>query len=111
MRYIPQSILPMTYVLASHCTDGIVLIADRKITVEGGIGVEYDDKIFSTFPNFLLAFAGSRASFETFKMKLEKSINDYKEKKPLISLNETYVILSDTILKLTKEYYRGHESF
>ena len=48
-RYIIERVRhsPMTYILGAKCEDGVVLIADRKITHPDG-RVEYQDKL-STF--------------------------------------------------------------
>jgi hypothetical protein len=37
----------MTYILASHCSDGVVIVADRKIRYEGE--TEFENKIFELF--------------------------------------------------------------
>ena len=36
----------MTYILGSCCSDGVVIVADRKFTVDYGSSYIYDDKVF-----------------------------------------------------------------
>ena len=35
----------VTYILGSRCKDGVVLVSDTKITVDGGARYEYEDKL------------------------------------------------------------------
>jgi 20S proteasome alpha/beta subunit len=36
----------MTYILGARCADGVVMIADKKITKDSGVDFEYSDKLF-----------------------------------------------------------------
>jgi hypothetical protein len=36
----------MTFILGSHCKDGVILVADRKITIDGGEDYDECDKLF-----------------------------------------------------------------
>ena len=48
----------MTYILGAKCEDGVVLIADRKITYPDG-RVEYQDKLSRHYYPIVLGGAGS----------------------------------------------------
>lgn len=101
----------MTYILASHCANGIVLLSDRKVTIEGGTEIEYEDKIFSEFEQFLLSYAGSRETFGSFRMKLQEimsfKINAYGQ----MTLNNIFNSISDTMFKLSDDYRSYEKGF
>ena len=46
----------MTYILGTRCKDGVVLIADRKFTIDAGAGYEYDDKLFGDLAGVIVGF-------------------------------------------------------
>lgn len=55
----------MTYILGSKCKDGVVLIADRKITYPDG-RVEYQDKLSRYYYPIVLGGAGSTPMLNNF---------------------------------------------
>ena len=50
----------MTYILGSHCKDGVVLVADKKFTVDGGSSYEYGDKLFGIIVGFFRLYGRVR---------------------------------------------------
>ena len=46
----------MTYILGSQCKDGVVLVADKKFTVDGGSSYEYGDKLFGDLTGIIVGF-------------------------------------------------------
>ncbi len=62
----------MTYILGACCEDGVVLIADRKVT--NSTFEEYTDKIkpLSVFPSIIFTAAGTQALFEEFLGELPR---------------------------------------
>lgn len=68
----------MTYILGSKCRDGVVLIADRKFEdKELGLGYFFGEKLFGEITNVIIGFAGSRPTFELFRIKLRDAVEDY----------------------------------
>ena len=59
----------MTYILGSKCRDGVVLIADRRFTINEG------DELFGQFSGIIKGFSGTRGKFELFQIELEQYIN------------------------------------
>jgi 20S proteasome alpha/beta subunit len=60
----------MTYILGSVCSDGVVLVADRKIMLQGGAFHEYRDKLFVDTPWMVVGSSGTLGLFEKFREKL-----------------------------------------
>ena len=63
----------MTYILGSRCKDGVVLVADTKITVDDGARYDYDDKITGDIRGVLIGFSGNKEPFTEFGMRLRES--------------------------------------
>ncbi len=65
----------MTYILGSICSDGVVLVADRKVTLGGGASSEYEDKLFSDIFWMVVGSSGISGLFEKFRERLSSKIN------------------------------------
>ena len=60
----------MTFILGAGCIDGVVLVADRKITnLDEGITFEYDDKLFARLCHIVFNSSGSTEIFELLEQK------------------------------------------
>ncbi len=68
----------MTYILGSRCSDGVVLVADRKVTLGGGATHAYEDKLFSDIFWMVVGSSGVSGLFEKFREKLQTTITDPK---------------------------------
>jgi 20S proteasome alpha/beta subunit len=64
----------MTYILGSKCSDGVALIGDRKITLDGGATHEYEDKLFMVAPWMVVGSSGVSGLFEKFRDRLTEYI-------------------------------------
>jgi hypothetical protein len=94
----------MTYVLGSRCSDGVVIVDDRKHTIDTiektGDSV-YDKKILDEFSGVITGFAGIRGSYELFVMNM----NDYILKNGNISHNEFLLKSIEITQKLKRNDY------
>jgi 20S proteasome alpha/beta subunit len=57
----------MTLVLGASCVDGVVIVADRKITdliTKNLVG--YDEKIYGVLRNVIFAYEGAVDKFQVF---------------------------------------------
>ncbi len=59
----------LTYILGARCTDGIVLVGDRRIT-RGGGSIEYEDKIFSDVRDVVIGASGVVGLFDKFREQI-----------------------------------------
>jgi 20S proteasome alpha/beta subunit len=57
----------MTLILGSKCADGVVLIADKKVLLNGGIDIDYRDKLFAILDYVVFGSSGSTDNFELFR--------------------------------------------
>lgn len=60
---------PMTYILGARCKDGVVLVADRKVTYEDG-HIEWQDKLFRDFTPIVFGGAGAIGFIQHFRDRL-----------------------------------------
>jgi 20S proteasome alpha/beta subunit len=56
----------LTVIMGAKCIDGIILVADKKMTHEDG-GFEYHDKIFGDLLHILMGYTGWERTFDVFR--------------------------------------------
>lgn len=59
----------MTYILGTRCKDGVVLVADRKVTYEDG-HIEWQDKLFRDHTSIVFGGAGAIGFIQHFRDRL-----------------------------------------
>lgn len=89
----------MTYALGVKCQDGVLLIADRKLTVNDGSSYEYVDKIYGDIAGVIWVYAGSSGTFELFRTY----VKDFVEKTNY-NIYGFITKLSETTHKLFEQY-------
>ena len=90
----------MTYVLGVRCVNGVVLIADRKLTINGGASAEYTDKIQGDIRGVLWANAGASGTFELFRCYMR----DFIQTNPNITIDRFVTKLSEVTHQLFEDY-------
>lgn len=61
----------LTYILGSRCKDGVVLVGDRKITMEGGADHDYEEKLFVDIHPMVVGSSGVSGLFEKFRNRIK----------------------------------------
>jgi 20S proteasome alpha/beta subunit len=68
----------MTFILGAHCSDGVVLVADRKVTIDDG-AVDYQNKLFKHHLSpIVYGSSGSTFLFQRFKEQSFIAAQKYK---------------------------------
>lgn len=102
----------MTYILGVNCSDGVVIIADRRITIDGGIDYTYGDKLFGDLGGIIIGFSGSKNTFELFRTDIVGYVNDYqKTYNEGASLHKIILQISEISYRLSNRYRGEDESF
>jgi 20S proteasome alpha/beta subunit len=102
----------VTYILGSRCKDGVVLVADTKITVDEGARYEYDDKLIGEMKELLsviIGFSGNKEPFTEFRMRLRQrapEIEKEAREKKTISIDKINLIISEIMKSLEGRYHR-----
>ncbi|MGC2425582.1 MAG: hypothetical protein WA421_00990, partial [Nitrososphaeraceae archaeon] len=89
----------MTFILGSRCKDGVVIIADRKITSINeikSITFEYKQKIFGILGHVIFASSGSTDTFELFRDHIIDQVNSRTD----ITFDNVVVKLADIVLDM-----------
>lgn len=83
-----------TFMLGSRCSDGVVIVSDRKFTIDqsGSIYSIYGDKLNGYFFGVISGFAGTRRDFELFMMHISEYVKE----------NNNYVPIEKFLLKATE---------
>lgn len=97
----------MTYILGSRCSDGVVLVADRKFTFECRPNFLYEDKIISELQGIIIAFSADRGTFELFRTRLRTAVTG----DPNMSKDEFIIVISEIMENLSKKYHCGKRQF
>ena len=102
----------MTYILGSRCKDGLVLVADTKITVDDGARYEYDDKLIGEMEDLLsviIGFSGNKEPFTEFRMRSRERAPEIEKEalqKQTLSTDRINLIISDIMRSLEGRYHR-----
>ena len=100
-RKLSSKLPNMTYVLSSRCSDGVVIIADRKHTIDKAEDSVYDNKIFGEFSGIITSFSGIRGNYELFLLYLL----DYINKNRSMNHNEFLLKAIEIAQKLKRNDY------
>jgi 20S proteasome alpha/beta subunit len=99
----------MTYILAARCSDGVVLVADKRFTINGGIDYEYDKKLLGEFFGVIIGFAGIRGTFEIFKTNIIDYVKSAQARNERVSIEQFLLKVSEITHKLSTRYGRYYE--
>lgn len=86
IRFNNSGLKGMTYILGSVCSDGVVLVSDRKITLDSGAAHEYENKLFSDIQWMVVGSSGTFGLFEKFRDKLSAYLVTPAYKRDIIAL-------------------------
>jgi hypothetical protein len=104
----------MTYIIGARCVDGVVLIADKKVT--GGVKPHTNKiKQLNVFPSIIFTTAGVQSLFEEFledvngrSIRHQKEIENYNKKNPenpkIFTIIDFKHICSEILKKMKKTY-------
>jgi 20S proteasome alpha/beta subunit len=87
----------MRFILSTKCTDGVVLIADRKVILfaKDGLNFEYRKKLFAELRHLVFGSSGSTGDYELFRSRVQSHI-----RKNNILIDDIINVLSDIAFKL-----------
>jgi 20S proteasome alpha/beta subunit len=92
----------VTYILGSRCKDGVVLIADTKITVDDGTRYEYEDKLTGEIHNVITGFSGEKEPFTEFRMRFRERARDIGGTE--ISVDKINLMVGEIMRSLNGKY-------
>lgn len=70
----------MTLIIGARCSDGVVMVADRKITViwaNGSVEYKYGTKLFGILYHVILGSSGNTGMFNLFKSRCMEYVDSH----------------------------------
>lgn len=61
----------MTLIMGANCSDGMVLVGDKKITIGSGTDYSFANKIFSPYNNVVVGSSGFSGMYRSFQARLK----------------------------------------
>ena len=98
----------MTYILGARCSDGVVLVGDTKVTIEGGADFAYSKKITRPLATVVMGSAGIGGLYKDFQNRMvstliqyDKEQEDYpeEERTPLITTEEEFSVIVTRVIR------------
>lgn len=90
----------MTYIVGANCSDGIVLVGDKKITIGQGTQHNYAKKIFSPLNSIVIGSSGASGMYRTFQSRLILGVNDIAREKEgqQVNWDEEIILLAERVI-------------
>ena len=95
---------PMTFILGAKCLDGVVMVADKKVTIECGADFEFTDKLEGVIKHVIFGASGSSDTFELFKGQAMDYIRTYPSGKKTMTVDNIITKLSKFVFDINKKY-------
>jgi len=92
----------MTYIIGARCKDGVVLVGDRKVTLESGTDFDFEDKIFMDVSNIIVGSSGVSGLFDKFRSR----VSAYVVAHPQGTDIQTFISEIETITRTLNQTYR-----
>ena len=102
---------PLTYILGSVCSDGIVLVADKKVTRGNGISFDFEEKIHGEFHGVLFGAAGSTGIYELLRYRINELVEENRNGSNPITKDNIISKLLSSIINDTHERTHTHNVF
>ena len=96
--------VPMTLILGAKCVDGVVMIADKKVTIDCGADFDYTNKLHGVLKHVIFGASGSPDSFELFKGQAMDYIRTYPSGKKSMTVDNIINKLAKFVYDINKKY-------
>jgi 20S proteasome alpha/beta subunit len=96
--------IPMTFILGAKCSDGVVMVADRKVTIDCGVDFDYTDKLHGVLKHIIFGVSGSPDSFELLKGQAMDYVRTYPPGKKVMTVDNIINKLSKFTYDINKKY-------
>ena len=102
----------MTYILGARCSDGVVLVGDTKVTIEGGADYAYSKKISTPLTTVVMGSSGIGGLYKDFQNRIISRVldieRDRKERgltESIITNDEQFSVLVSNVIREMHEIY------
>jgi 20S proteasome alpha/beta subunit len=109
IRQYQNGLKGMTYILGSNCSDGVVLVGDRKVTLERGATYEYEDKLFLSDPFMIVGSSGVSGLFEKFRENFATYVVSPGRATTVSGLTNQIEVITRELNEKYKDILRGQD--
>lgn len=104
--------IDMTYILGAQCSDGVVLIADTKVTIDDGADFAYTKKLSGPLNNVVMGASGIGGLYKDFQNRIINSARqiDLEKREQGIALNSSEEEFSVLVNNVIRSMHRDYES-
>jgi 20S proteasome alpha/beta subunit len=95
----------MTYILGARCSDGVVLIGDTKITLEGGTKFTYGKKLFKPFTSVVMGASGISGFYSSFQNRMAVKVREQESQKINLNDHEKLKTLAENVMREMHQTY------
>jgi 20S proteasome alpha/beta subunit len=102
----------MTYILGARCRDGVVIVAERKFTINYGADYEYDSKMVGEIGGTIVGFSGGRRTFELYRTEIRTYVRQYQEDHGTGAPRDEFVLKNSEIMsRLYNRFHNREDNF
>ena len=102
----------LTVIIGAKCSDGIVMVADRKFTTILNESIKYDTKLFGDLFHISMGYTGTEKIFDIFRKYI---VGDVVINRNSVDYSYTFTNLMPKMAQLVKDLnqnlYESHASF
>lgn len=100
----------MTFILGARCKDGVVLISDKKVTLDYGSDFDFREKLFGDLRHVIIGASGSSDTFEYFRGYIMDYVNTNRNNRKAIRYDNIITKLSQIVYDTNKRHKFQSES-
>jgi 20S proteasome alpha/beta subunit len=94
----------MTVIIGAKCRDGVVLVADRRLTRRNG-EITHREKIFGDLNHVLIGYTGDADMFNIFRRYTVGDVMIERDTKKRYELNNLLLKIAKYMTRLTSIYF------
>lgn len=89
----------MTYILGARCTDGVVLVGDTKVTLDGGADYAHSKKIFRPFASVVMGASGLSGLYKSFQDRMIVAVQNFESQKINVAQPEKLSMIAEQVIR------------
>lgn len=94
----------LTYILGARCSDGVVIVADTKITLEDGARYTHGKKLFRASDTVVMGASGISGFFSSFQNRIE--VKSRELEKQGVNLDPTTIkVIAENVIREMHSLY------
>ncbi len=97
----------LTYILGARCADGVVLVADTKITLEDGTRYAYGKKLFKISDSIVMGASGISGFFSSFQNRVQVKSSELTKQGITLNMPARIQLLAEEVIREMNNAYEA----